>query len=104
MSDPSTLEPSATAAKPLTAAKVLALIGMTVGMTVFLGGMFIGMSIHPQEDMHGRLVAYTAALGGFALGIACRVALSTTRVERIVFGAMTIATALGAVAYGLVML
>ena len=97
-------ETSVSAPKPLTPAKILALLGLAVSSAVFLGGLFIGMSIDPRVDMHGRLVAYTTGLGGFAAVVACRTALSTRRVERIIFSATAIACALGAVAYGLVML
>ena len=75
MSNLSDTETSEAGGQPLTPVKILALVGMAVGMTVFLGSLYKGMSIDPRVDMHGRLVAYTAVLGGFAVGIACRSAL-----------------------------
>ena len=93
-----------TTARKITPGMVIGIIGLGIGMLVFAGAMMIGITIDPRVDLHGRLVAYTASLAGLAAAMGFRSSLAVGPVERGVFAALAVVTAIGAIAYGLVML
>lgn len=97
-------ETSETSERKLTPAQVLGIIGLGLASVVFLGGLFIGMSIDPRVDMPSRLLAYTTALGGLTVALACRWTLSTLPLERKIFAGITLASLAFFIGYAFVML
>ena len=97
-------ETSETSERKLSPVQILAIIGLGLASVVFLGGIFIGMSIDPRVDMASRLQAYTASLGGLAAAFACRWALATGPYEKKFCAGITIVTFALFAGYGLVML
>lgn len=96
--------PEETPTRKLSPVQILAIIGLSLGSLVFLGGLFIGMEIDPRVDLPSRLLAYTTALGGLATAFACRWALATGRFERGFCAVVTLATLAFFIGYALVML
>jgi hypothetical protein len=95
---------SETKESPFTALKVICIIGLGLGMTVFAGGLMIGISLDPRVDMPSRLLAYVTALGGLTVAFASRWALSTQPIERKIFTALTFLAFAFFVGYAAVML
>lgn len=95
---------SETSERKLSPVQILAIIGLGLAAAVFLGGLFIGMSIDPRVDMASRLTAYTAGLGGLAAVFACRWVLATGAFERKFYAGLAVATFALFAGYGLVML
>lgn len=90
--------------RKITPFQILALVGMGLGLLVFAGGLMLGISIDPRVDLPSRLLAYTVALGGFTVAMACGWATAEHRAERIIFAVVTIASLASFIGYGLVML
>ena len=95
---------SETSVRKMSSTKILSLIGMGFGWLVFLGGMWMGMSIDPRVDLPSRLLAYTTALGGITTVFACRWAMAEGRTERIAYAALTVVLLGFFIGYGAVML
>lgn len=95
-------EASEAPARKLTFLNVLALFGLAGFSAVFLGALFIGMSIDPRVDMHSRLVAYTASCAGLTGALVCNWALAVPGRHRKIAGIIALGMLVFTIAYGTV--
>lgn len=95
---------SETSERKISPLEIIAIIGLSISMLAFAGGMMIGITIDPRVDLHSRLLAYTVALGGLSAAMAFRWVLATGPIERKFCAGFTLTTFALFVGYGFAML